>query len=106
MKDQQALCMKAHDKVIGALLFSKKHNMICYLAVLPEYRNRGFASALLEEALKNLDRTKDIIVSTFRDHDDKGVAPRALYKKFGFIEGDLVEEYGYPSQKFILKTAF
>lgn len=30
-------------------------------------------------------RDKDIKVSTFREEDIKGNAPRALYKKFGFI---------------------
>ena len=57
---------------------------------------------LLEAALEQLDRTKDIIVSTFREEDEKGVAPRALYKKLGFIEDELIEEFGYPNQKFVL----
>lgn len=102
MGGRRALCAKDSDKVVGVLLFSKKHNMICCLAVLPEYRNKGIAAALLDTAIKNLDRTKDITVSTFRADDAKGTAPRALYKKFGFVEGELIEEFGYPNQKFIL----
>lgn len=103
MKEKRAICVKDNNKVIGVLLFSKKHNMICCLAVLPEYRKRGFASELLETAIKNLDRTRNITVSTFRDNDKKGIAPRALYKKFGFVEDELIEEFGYPNQIFILK---
>lgn len=57
---------------------------------------------LLEAALEQLDRTKEITVSTFREEDEKGVAPRALYKKLGFIEDELIEEFGYPNQKFVL----
>lgn len=57
---------------------------------------------LLGKALEQLDRTKDITVSTFREEDEKGTAPRALYKKFGFIEGELIEEFGYPNQTFVL----
>jgi len=53
-------------------------------------------------ALSNLDRTKNITVSTFREGDTKGIAPRALYKKFGFVEGELIEEFGYSNQRFIL----
>ena len=57
---------------------------------------------LLIEALTKLDRVRPITVSTFRDRDSKGIAPRALYKKFGFVEGKLIEEFGYPNQEFVL----
>ena len=70
--------------------------MICFLGVSPKYRRYGIA--LIEQ----LDRAKDIIVSTFREEDEKGTAPRALYKKSGFIEDELIEEFGYPNQKFVL----
>ncbi len=102
MKEQEALCVKDMDKIVGVLLFSKEHNMICFLAVLPENRKQGIANMLLTEAIKNLDRKKSITVSTFREEDTRGIAPRALYKKFGFIEGELIEEFGYPNQKLIL----
>lgn len=84
------------------MLFSKKYNMICCLAVDPEYRRKGIASTLLSAAITELDRTKDITVSTFRMNDQKGDAPRALYTKHGFVEDKLIEEFGYPSQLFIL----
>lgn len=102
MKEQRAICVKNLEKVVGVLLFSKKHNMICCLAVLPEYRKQGIANMLLSTALSNLDRTKNITVSTFREGDTKGIAPRALYKKFCFVEGELIEEFGYSNQRFIL----
>lgn len=101
---EQALCVKDDLKVIGVLLFSRGHNMICCLGVSPQYRRCGIASMLLGKALEQLDRTKDITVSTFREEDEKGTAPRALYKKFGFIEGELIEEFGYPNQTFVLHS--
>ena len=76
--------------------------MICCLGVSPGHRRRGIASCLLHKALGQLDRTKDISVSTFREDDEKGDAPRALYKKFGFVEDELTEEFGYPNQVFLL----
>lgn len=78
-------------------------NMICCLAVDPAYQKRGIASLLLREAIDKLDRDKDITVSTFRENDVKGIAPRKLYKKFGFEEGKLIEEFGYPNQRFVLR---
>ncbi len=103
INDKRALCVKKYDEIIGVLLFSRKHNMICFLAVAPDHRRYGIASALLKKALEELDRNKPIVVSTFREDDEKGIAPRRLYKKFGFEEGELTEEFGYPNQKFILR---
>ena len=103
MGENRALCVKEADKVVGVLLLSKKHNMICCLAVAPEYRRNGIASALLEKALAELDRSRDITVTTFRDNDEKGIAPRALYKRFGFEEEKLMIENDYPVQRFILR---
>lgn len=102
MNDKRALCVKNEQEIVGVLLFSRKYNMICCLAVDPAYRKREIASLLLREALDKLDRDKDITVSTFRENDVKGIAPRKLYKKFGFEEGELIEEFGYPNQRFVL----
>ena len=104
MKKKQALCIKKQNKVIGVLLFSRNRNMICCLAVSPEYRKQGIASRLLKKALSELDRGRNITVSTFCENDEKGIAPRALYKKFGFEEGEFTREYDYPNQVFILRA--
>ena len=103
MEKRQALCVKSDDRIQGVLLFSRNRNMICCLAVSPGSRRKGIASKLLEKALSELDRGRDITVSTFREGDEKGTAPRALYRKFGFIEAELTEEFGYPNQVFVLQ---
>lgn len=99
---EQALCVKDDEKIIGVLLFSRGHNMICCLGVSPQYRRCGIAARLLEKALDNLDRKQPITVSTFREDDEKGTAPRALYKKYGFVADALIEEFEYPNQRFVL----
>lgn len=103
MGEKRALCVKIRGEIAGVLLFSVKRNMICCLAVSPAHRREGIASALLAAALERLDRSRDITVSTFCEGDEKGAAPRALYKKFGFEEGELIEEFGYPNQVFVLR---
>lgn len=105
MSRRQAICVKEENEIAGVMLISREHNMICCLAVAPEFRRRGIAKMLMNEALAGLDRTKEISVSTFREDDEKGPAPRALYKKYGFIAGELTVEFGYPNQKFILPPA-
>ena len=102
MNKKQALCVRNNETIVGVLLFSRNRNMICCLAVDPDHRMQGLASILLKKALDELDRSKKITVSTFRENDDKGIAPRALYRKFGFQEGELTEEFGYPNQVFVL----
>lgn len=102
IKQKRAICVKDEDKIIGVLLFSTKYNMICCLAVSADSRKQGIGSLLLARALEKLDRTQAVTVSTFRAEDQKGMAPRALYKKYGFTADELIEEFGYPNQKFIL----
>ena len=69
---EQALCVRNDTEVMGVLLFSRGRNMICCLGVSPKYRRYGIATMLLEAALEQLDRTKEITVSTFREEDEKG----------------------------------
>ena len=105
MGKRQAICIKDENEIDGVMLFSRGHNMICCLAVSREYRRRGVASMLMDEALANLDVTKEISVSTFRADDEKGTAPRALYEKYGFVADELIEEFDYPNQKYVLHPA-
>lgn len=105
MGKRQAICVKVGGDIAGVMLFSRGHNMICCLGVSPHFRRCGIASMLMDEALRNLDRSKDISVNTFRADDEKGLAPRALYEKYGFVEDALIEERGYPHQKYILHPA-
>ena len=105
MDKRQAICVKSGDEIAGVMLFSRGHNMICCLCVSADHRRGGIASMLMNEALQNLDRTREISVCTFRADDEKGIAPRALYEKYGFIEDALVETMGYPNQKYILHPA-
>lgn len=103
MAEDRALCVKDGADIVGVLLFSKTHNMICCLAVSSDHRRKGIAAALISAALEKLDRTRDITVTTFREDDPRAAAPRALYKKFGFAEDELIVEFGCPSQRFILR---
>lgn len=101
----EAICAKENNKIVGALLFSKNLNMICFLAVDFEYRRRHIAENMFSLALYKFDPTRDITVTTYREGVSEGIAARAFYKSIGFIEGKLTEEFNTPLQEFIyLKT--
>ena len=46
---------------------------------------------------------RDIVVTTYREGVPAGIAARAFYKRLGFSEGKLTEEFGSPVQELILK---
>lgn len=96
-----ALCAKADGETAGVLLFSPEERMLSFLAVKPGFRRRGAASALIGEMLRLMPEG-DISVTTYREDDPKGYAPRALYRKLGFEPEELLTEFDYPVQRFVL----
>ena len=47
---------------------------------------------------------KDITVTTFRDGDKADTGYRKAYKELGFTEAELLVEFGYPTQRFVLSS--
>ena len=102
IKRNTALCMKYEGEVVGVLLFSYNSKCLSRMAVHPNHRRNGIGAAMVEKMISLFPSNMDISVTTFRKDDVKGIAPRQLYKKYGFEEDELVTEFDYPLQKFIL----
>ena len=103
MEKRSAICAKSNDQIVGALLFSKEHNMLCFLAVDAAYRRQHIAEKMVSWMLPYMDPQKDVVVTTYREGAPEGAAARAFYKRLGFAEGQLTEEFGSPVQEFVLK---
>ena len=103
MRREGAICAKCDGRIVGALLFSREENMLCFLAVDPEYRRRHIAEGLVRHMLSFLDEERDVVVTTYREGVPEGSAARAFYRRMGFAEGRLTEEFGSPVQEFVLK---
>lgn len=101
MKDNGAICATDGNMVVGVLLFSVKNNSISCLAVHPEYRRQNIARRMVEMMLPRMDESKDIVVDTFREGDEKGIASRAFYSALGFVPGEISISLDYPTQKFV-----
>ncbi len=103
MDKSSAICAKADNKIVGTLLFSKESGTLCFLAVDAEYRRQHIAEKMFSYMLTFMDSEKDITVTTYRANVPEGLPARMFYKKMGFVEGKLTEEFGSPVQEFVLK---
>jgi len=96
-----ALCAKTGDMIVGILLFTLDNNTLLFMAVHPDFRGNGIASNMIKEMIKRVPPDQSIWVTTYRAGDTKGESARSLYRKIGFVEDELVEEFGYPCQRFV-----
>ncbi|MCD7872464.1 MAG: GNAT family N-acetyltransferase [Clostridiales bacterium] len=103
MNKKSAICAKINNKIIGEMLFSKETNEICFLVVKPEYRRQHIAEKMFMYMLTLINSKKDIIVTTYRAEAPEGISARKFYKKMGFAEGKLKEEFSSKVQEFVLK---
>ena len=103
MNRNSAICAKEKGEIVGVLLFSNANNEICFLAVAAECRRQHIAENMLSYMFAKMDSSKDISVTTYRDGVPEGIAARAFYKRMGFVEGKLAEEFGSPVQEFVLR---
>ena len=103
MSRDSAICAKEQGEIVGTLLFSSENNEICFLAVDAEHRRQHVAEKMVSFMLTKMDSQRDVSVTTYRDGVPDGRAARAFYKRIGFTEGKLTEEFGSPVQEFILK---
>lgn len=103
MSRKAAICAKREGQVVGTLLFSKEPAVLCFLAVDAACRRQHIAERMVSCMRTFLDPTKEVTVTTYREGVPEGVAARAFYKRLGFAEGKLTEEFGSPVQEFVWK---
>ena len=66
-------------------------------------RRQHIAQKLVSFMLTQMEEGKDISLITYQESDPNGQAARAFYKRLGFSESRLTEEFGHPAQEFVLK---
>jgi GNAT superfamily N-acetyltransferase len=98
-----AICARCGAEIVGILMFSIWQKTLSCMAVHPAHRKKGLASGMIRKMIAAFPQDSDIWVTTFREGDPMGDAPRALYHSMGFQAEELVEEFGYPCQRFVLR---
>lgn len=98
----QALILKDGNAAVGIMLFTYKTGSIDFMGIHPLYRQKGVPGALLDKVMGELLRGKEISITTYRDGDKADTGQRKQIMELGFAEAELLEEFGYPTQRFIL----
>ena len=92
IREKRALCvsdMKAKGKCAfhGGIVIARETNEILWFAVAQASRAKGIGATLVSAAIRHLDQSKPISVTTFDRTIEAGLPARRLYQSFGFIDG-------------------
>lgn len=98
----QALILKDGETAIGIMMFSYRTGSIEFMGTHPLYRQMGVPEALLNRVMGELIKGKEISITTFREGDKADIGHRREIIGLGFAEAELLVEYGYPTQRFVL----
>lgn len=104
ISEQRALVLKDDALLIGAMLFNRHTGSIDYWGVHPQYRNAGIHKLFIDALLHTYLPNQDLCITTYRAGDKADTGHRARLYTLGFAERELLVEYGYPTQKFVLSS--
>lgn len=104
ISEQRALVLKDDALLIGAMLFNRHTESIDYWGIHPQYRNAGIHKLFIDALLQTYLPNQDISMTTYRAGDKADTGHRARLYTLGFAERELLVEYGYPTQKFVLSS--
>ena len=102
IRTRQALILKDHEIAIGAMLFSFKTGSIDFMGTHPLYHKKGIPKAFLDKVMGELLKGMDISITTYREGDKADTGHRKEIMELGFAEAELLVEFGYPTQRFVL----
>lgn len=100
--ENRALILRDDDMAIGVMAFSADTSSIDFLAVHPQYRSLGITKLFLDKLMDELLVGKEISITTYRAADKADTGYREEFYQLGFAERELLIEYGYPTQRFVL----
>ena len=100
--EKRALVLREGDILIGAMAFTYSSGSIEFLGVHPQYRNSGLQKLFLDALLETYLPGQEISTTTYRKQDKADTGHRDMLLQLGFAEKELLTEFGYPTQRFVL----
>lgn len=104
IKNKQALVLRDGELLIGAMAFCTPPCSIEFMGVHPQYRKRGIQKLFIDALLEDYYPEQDICITTYRNGDKADTGYRKELQKLGFAEQELLVEFGYPTQRFVLSA--
>ena len=102
IQSKQALISKDGKVAVGIMMFSCETGSIDFMGTHPLYRKKGVPKAFLDKVMSELIKDKTLSITTYREGDKADTGHRRLVQDLGFAEAELLTEFGYPTQRFIL----
>lgn len=102
IEEKRALILKDGNTTIAVLAFSYNTGSIEFMGVHPQYRNYGLQKLFLDQLMEKYLPGREISTTTYREHDRADTGYRNELKLLGFAERELLTEFGYPTQRFVL----
>lgn len=108
IEEKRALVLKDGDILIGVMAFSYPSGKGCidFLGIHPQYRRKGIQKLFLDALLETYLPGQEICMTTYREGDKADTGHRDLLKQLGFAERELLVEFGYPTQRFVLSPGY
>ena len=104
--EKRALVLKDGDILVGAMAFSGHSGCIDFLGINPQYRRIGIQKMFLDALMERYLPGQEISMTTYREGDKADTGHRDLLKQLGFAERELLMEFGYPTQRFVLPPEY
>ncbi len=102
ISEKQAMILKENDIVIGIMAFSYDTGSIEFMGVHPQYRGREIQKVFLDKLMEDFLPGRTLNTTTFRENDKADTGYREELIQLGFAEKELLIEFGYPTQRFVL----
>ena len=100
--EKRALVLKEGNILVGAMAFSGQSGCIDFLGINPQYRRQGIQKLFLDALMEIYLPGQEISMTTYREGDKADTGHRDILKQLGFAERELLIEFGYPTQRFVL----
>ena len=102
IEEKRALVLKDGNLLVGAMAFSNQSGCIDFLGINPQYRRQGIQKLFLDALMEIYLPGQEISMTTYREGDKADTGHRDILKQLGFAERELLVEFGYPTQRFVL----
>lgn len=102
IEKRETLILMFGEIAVGIMAFSYESGSIEFMGVHLQYRSCGISRLFLDKLMKEYLPGRVISTTTYRENDKADTGYRNELKKLGFAERELLMEFGYPTQRFVL----